>query len=154
MTRELTDLDLASMAIDKGDIAALDAALRRHPELVSTDRYGGSVDYSLLDEAASRGLLDACKLLIEAGASVNRSSARWRHDTPLCGAAYGGHKEVAQLLLNAGADPNGVATTASTPLMASATIGALDLVRDVNYKHPSTTITPPHRPPGLNERCS
>ncbi|KAI3644790.1 hypothetical protein MP228_010954 [Amoeboaphelidium protococcarum] len=59
----------------------------------------------LLAEAAALGSLTAAQHLIQTGVDVNAQNAvnKW---TPLHWAAYQGHLQVAQLLLNNGADPS------------------------------------------------
>jgi ankyrin repeat protein len=59
--------------------------------------------HSPLHWAALKGHLQACKILLDAGASVN-STDQW-HFTPLIRAAQNGHVLVVLLLLRGGADP-------------------------------------------------
>lgn len=60
--------------------------------------------YSLLMLAAYNGCVDACELLIQAGADVN---ARDRSgNTILMGVSFKGYSQIAEILLNGGADPN------------------------------------------------
>ena len=61
------------------------------------------IGHSPLHWAALKGHLQACKILLDAGASVN-STDQW-HFTPLIRAAQNGHVLVVLLLLRGGADP-------------------------------------------------
>jgi uncharacterized protein len=86
----------------------------------------------LLSAAAEHGLVSLAKQLIESGANVN---ARLRgEDTALMDACEMGHREVVDLLLQAGADVNKKSRISDegdpgeTPLMAAATQGYRDIV--------------------------
>ena len=68
-------------------------------------------DRALLD-AAEKGNIEAVKQHLAAGADVNAMG----RGTPLHYAAYGGHKEVAELLIAEGADVNETNGSGETPL--------------------------------------
>jgi cell wall assembly regulator SMI1/ankyrin repeat protein len=59
-------------------------------------------DYPLTD-AAEHGHAEIVKILLDAGAEVDRAEPRFGK-TPLIGAAWGGHAEVVRMLIGAGAD--------------------------------------------------
>ena len=70
-----------------------------------------------LSEAACAGKTDVCALLLKHGAAVNKVNAQLR--SPLWRACFMDHKETAELLLNAGADPRLKAESADTPAMVA-----------------------------------
>lgn len=73
------------------------------------------------------GDLEACRMLIEAGAQVNdRDYAEW---TPLHEACVTGHDKVAELLIQHGADVNARGGHADTPLHDAAQNGHVDVVK-------------------------
>ncbi|KAF8944655.1 hypothetical protein BGZ47_003949 [Haplosporangium gracile] len=73
------------------------------------------------------GDLEACRILIEAGAQVNdRDYAEW---TPLHEACVTGHDKVAELLVQHGADVNARGGHADTPLHDAAQNGHVDVVK-------------------------
>lgn len=65
-------------------------------------------DTSLLFAAVEHGDFDEVKKMIDAGVDVNQMNPKGR--TPLMWAAYYGHDKIVELLLEAKADPNIVAT--------------------------------------------
>jgi ankyrin repeat protein len=76
--------------------------------------------------AAENGSTESARLLLAAGARVNDAAADGR--SALVTAAFAGHRGVAQLLLNSGADPN-AAAAGYTALHAAALRGDVDLVK-------------------------
>ncbi|KAK3943389.1 ankyrin repeat-containing domain protein [Diplogelasinospora grovesii] len=107
---------------------------------------------SPLEAAASRGLLDVVKLLLELGADATMSNSGW-YGTPLIASISTDHRSlhVIQTLLEAGADPNQVAEEAchcyGHPLFHAAFRQDKDVVQlllergaDVNLQY-ETTIT-------------
>ncbi|PDY46389.1 ankyrin repeat domain-containing protein [Bacillus pseudomycoides] len=85
------------------------AAKKGHLEIVKyliekgidIDARGGTFDASALNVAAGAGQLEIVKYLIEVGAELDVSLAK---RNPLFGAIYGGHKEVAEFLVEKGID--------------------------------------------------
>ncbi|MEO7156938.1 MAG: ankyrin repeat domain-containing protein, partial [Vicinamibacterales bacterium] len=82
-------------------------------ELIGTQ--GG---HTALMLAARSGYADAVKLLVAAGASVNQISVGDK-TSPLLIAAINGHFDLAQWLLDHGADPNAASDNGVTPLYAA-----------------------------------
>jgi ankyrin repeat protein len=80
-----------------------------------------------LMKAASAGHVDLVRVVIEAGADVNRRSGTGA--TALVEAAYAGQAEVARLLIAEGADVNASLDDGSTVLMAAAPGDHADIVR-------------------------
>lgn len=76
--------------------------------------------------AAENGSVESARLLLAAGARVDDAAADGR--SALVTAVFAGHRDVATLLLDAGADPN-AAAAGYTPLHAAALRGDSDLVR-------------------------
>ena len=68
--------------------------------------------------AARGGYTDAVKTLVAAGADVNQNSAGDK-TSPLLIAAINGHFNLAQWLLEQGADPDAAASNGVTPLYAA-----------------------------------
>ncbi|MFC1757482.1 ankyrin repeat domain-containing protein [Planctomycetota bacterium] len=66
----------------------------------------GTNGWTPLHMAAARGHVEKCRLLINAGADVNRRKEIDASETPLMEAAFSGQPETTQLLLEFGADPN------------------------------------------------
>ncbi len=78
---------------------------------------------TLLITAASKGLVDVCKILIDNGADVNAKDDCGY--TPLHEAAYRGHLKVYELLLDNGANINATDKYGRTPLYEAASGGHL-----------------------------
>lgn len=92
------DADLFQL-IERGDAAALEAALEGGAEANTTGRDG----QPLLGRTAALGNLPALQLLLNHGATVD--GAGEAGNTALMEAAARGHLEVVRTLLQAGADP-------------------------------------------------
>ncbi|MEV5157347.1 ankyrin repeat domain-containing protein [Streptomyces sp. NPDC053728] len=84
------------------DEDAVVRALRAGASAESSDSEGTTALYL----ASVQDLPGTVRLLLAAGADPNRASGPEAGDLPLCGAACGGHTEVAGALLSAGADPD------------------------------------------------
>jgi len=65
----------------------------------------GTNGWTPLHMAAAWGRVEKARLLIDAGADVNRRTEIDAGETPLMEAAHGGHPETVRLLLERGADP-------------------------------------------------
>ncbi|MEV5195540.1 MULTISPECIES: ankyrin repeat domain-containing protein [Streptomyces] len=88
-------------ALYDGDNAVV-RALRAGASAESSDEEGTTALYL----AAVQDLPGAVRLLLSVGADPNRASGPEAGDLPLCGAACGGHTEVVEALLAAGAWPD------------------------------------------------
>jgi ankyrin repeat protein len=75
------------------------------------------------------GHLDTAKYLVKAGAAINNPSNNPPSATPLQSAAAAGHRKIALLLLDHGADPNVREQGGFTPLHAAAQNGDVDMIR-------------------------
>ncbi|NEB55664.1 ankyrin repeat domain-containing protein [Streptomyces griseus] len=84
------------------DENAVVGALRSGASAESSDEEGTTALYL----ASVQDRLEAVRLLLAAGADPNRASGPEASDLPLCGAACGGHTEVVEALLSAGARPD------------------------------------------------
>jgi len=71
---------------------------------------------SPLHEAASNGNLDICKILVEAGATVNSDSGNGFGNTPMHTATRAGSLSIVKYLMEHGGDVNVVNNRGSTPL--------------------------------------
>ena len=83
---------------------------------------------SKLLEAAENGKTEQVKLLVAAGADVNKADNDWDR-TPLYRAASEGHTECVKLLIAAGADVNKADKFGSTPLYRAAYYGHTECVK-------------------------
>ncbi|MFD5988725.1 ankyrin repeat domain-containing protein [Streptomyces cyaneofuscatus] len=84
------------------DENAVVRALRAGAQAESSDEEGTTALYL----AAVQDLPGTVRLLLAAGADPDRASGPEAGDLPLCGAACGGHTEVVEALLSAGARPD------------------------------------------------
>lgn len=84
------------------DENAVVRALRAGASAESSDEEGTTALYL----ASVQELPGTVRLLLAAGADPNRASGPGASDLPLCGAACGGHAEVVEALLSAGAEPD------------------------------------------------
>ncbi|MFG2431274.1 ankyrin repeat domain-containing protein [Streptomyces sp. NPDC048590] len=84
------------------DENAVVRALRAGASAESADEDGTTALYL----ASVQDLPGAVRLLLASGADPDRASGPEAGDLPLCGAACGGHAEVAEALLSAGANPD------------------------------------------------
>ena len=80
-----------------------------------------------LDQAASRGLTDMVRRLLDMGAEI--SKANGGGNTPLHGAAYHGRTEVVKLLLERGADADRRGNTGKTPLHSATRKGHREVLQ-------------------------
>lgn len=109
---------LSFMSGDVGDVDTLIALLEGGAD---PNRLDGPTPYHPLDYAAMHGRVDAADLLIAFGANMNAID-NLRGETPLhyaiaaCQFAPAGHLEVAQLLIDRGADVNARDAKGLTPL--------------------------------------
>jgi cytohesin len=164
ITFDLTPLSIAStkevaeLLIDKGaDVNAipksglfgtsLDYAIRnKHPEIANLLRkHGGKTKKELkvaesIHDASQYGNIEAVKQHLSAGVDVNAKTKTYGR-TPLRWAAWGGHKEIVELLIAKGADVNAPQNGGWTPLHCAAGKGHKEIAEllitagaDVNAK--------------------
>jgi ankyrin repeat protein len=95
--RELTPLTIAA---ERGHVAIFHLLLEAGAE----PAVRGSNGVDLLTLAAASGEPGICRSLLARGLDVNGSDTAGKLGSPLCQAAYEGHVEVVQLLLEAGAE--------------------------------------------------
>jgi ankyrin repeat protein len=113
--------ELLLKAAAEGDFAAAQVALRSGASKDATTDFG----FTALHVAATKGHLPVVRLLIDAGADVDR---RERHGvSPLLQAV--GWPGVMEALLDAGADVDGATVQGVTPLMSAAAFGEMESVR-------------------------
>jgi ankyrin repeat protein len=112
--------DRLTAAAAAGDIEVL-------TDLLSTGIAVDAVDgrrRTALDRAVWAGMTDAVRLLVAAGADVEQPIGEYREDTPLRFAAGRGDLPLAQLLLEAGAEPDRPPHARKiTPLMVAGAAG-------------------------------
>jgi hypothetical protein len=106
----------------EGNIAMMELFHSRGADINFTNRIGEQA----LQLAAWNGRLEAVKWLIERGASAVRGEKQW---SALHYAAFAGHRQIADLLLERGADINARTPNGSTALMMAVREGREELVR-------------------------
>lgn len=79
--------------------------------------------------AAKSGHYQRCLGLISAGAAVNYYNDRYYYYTPLISASYGGHVDIINLLLDAGADIEKKGNDGYSPLFIAASKGYYEAVK-------------------------
>ena len=137
-------MPLAS-AIEFGNTETAELLLNRGANI----RARGESRQTPLDIAAEYGRMGLVKTLLGHGADVNdrtaqeprqgaRNSARYsrRVATPLLWALWSGHNDIAQRLIDAGADVNGVDEAGDTPLHYAVMLGNIDSVHLLLVLHP------------------
>ena len=118
-----TPFMLAYRAVQYGDLARVRSLLDEHPELVRQRGTNGNDLFGM----AGEGDFDVVRLLLERGADVNRGNDYgW---TKLHSAGYGNNRELAELLLAAGARTELSARgDGGTPLVAALFWGHREVV--------------------------
>ena len=79
--------------------------------------------------ASMWGKAEKVRIIISSGMLDVNSVGGFNESTPLCEAASEGRKEVVQLLLHAGAEPNKADKLGQTPLYWAAMLGYIDVVQ-------------------------
>lgn len=108
------------IAVQEGDVAALERAVRRGADPSALDVFGGAALHSTRDPAMVAAL-------IRLGADVN-VRRRESGETPLIVAARGGNAAIVRLLLGAGADVHLPGHDGTTALAEAVRVGADDVV--------------------------
>ena len=92
-----------TIAAFEGDLDRVEASLKADPSQANALNPAGQRPLSL---AAKRGYLTVVKSLLEAGAQIEAPERKARHGMALAEAVSGNHYEIAELLLEHGANPN------------------------------------------------
>lgn len=111
-------------AAQSNDVRRMQELMRRGSPVDGDDPSG----YTPLHYAARNGHLDACLLLLENGAQVDKCT-RAGKATSLHRAAYAGHIEVVTALLQAGADAVKEDSDGCTPLQKAEAQGHAEVVQ-------------------------
>jgi len=120
---ELDVFDAAAL----GRVDRLQELLGADPELVTALSDDG---FTALHLACFAGGSDAVRLLVEGGAPLERlAEASFARVRPLGTAVFAGQVEAAEILLEAGADPNGVDSGENVPLQTAEANGNEELAR-------------------------
>ena len=106
----------------QGNIPMMELFFARGADPQRVNRQGEQA----LQLAAWRGQIEAVRWLLDHGAAINRQGAAW---SALHYAVFAGHRDVADLLIQRGADVNGRAPNGSTVLMMAAREGKEELAR-------------------------
>lgn len=114
-----------------GQVELIQQMLTNNPALVNAEAPDG---FSPLGLAAFFGATQAASLLLEHGAQVNRAANNPQKVTPLHSAVAGQHFEIAQMLLNHGADANARQMGDFTPLQGAAQNGQIEMI-ELLVKH-------------------
>jgi hypothetical protein len=109
-------------AASAGDVVSVEALLKEHPDLASSQNNAGKTPLHLAALAGSKEIAD---LLLASKADVNARAVDGL--TPLHEAAQSGHKDIAALLLAHGADVNARAVNGLTPLHEAAKSSRTDV---------------------------
>ena len=109
-------------ASEAGDFTRVEQLLK---EGAKPDKYLGEYGRTALYRAAQNGHNDIAKILIEAGADVNKQDKDW--ETALYRAAVNGHNDIAKILIEAGADVNIQDKDGQTALSRAAWNGHVDI---------------------------
>ncbi len=109
--------------VEEGEIQRIQNLIRNSPDLINAI----SDSMSPLHNAARDGRLSVARFLLENGAQVDlrRPNNRW---TPLAFACDAGHRAMAELLLERGADPNAVLDNGRTILHFIAAKGYMSIL--------------------------
>jgi cytohesin len=104
-------------AIQAGDLDQTKTILETNPKSANSRDESGDTPLIL---AARMGNKDLCEVLIAGGAVLE---AQGQHGTALHEAAIGNHKDIAELLVNRGANVNSRDKSGNTPLYYASTFG-------------------------------
>lgn len=111
-------------AINAGDAERLQELLQQFPNSLSMRTHVGS----WLNLAAMRGDLDCLNVLLEKGLDPNLNFSKFNNPTALCDAAYEGHIDIVDRLIEAGSKLD-VAFPESNPLIGAAGRGHTEIVQ-------------------------
>lgn len=123
------EIDIFS-AVAIGDFESLVKLLGEDPKSSNSYSIGG---YPALHMAIKMNYPKAVKLLLDAKCDIeikNKSkSTGWEGETPLLCVAFWGHHEIAEMLVNAGANVNATAQKNVSPLHEAVRLGNVDIAR-------------------------
>jgi len=111
--------------------------LARDPELVNAYTEDG---FQPLGLACFFGHYESAEYLVKAGAPVNAQSRNGLKAAPIQSAAAGGHRKIAKMLLEHGANPNIREGGGYTPLHAAAQNGDDEMIRILLYGGADLTV--------------
>ena len=110
-------------AIKNNDIKYINSLLDKDAQMINCVTFWGT----WLHDASRYGMYDVVKYLIEKGADVNKKGGT-RNAGPLTNAAFEGHKDIIELLLENGAILD-TSDFAVNPLFAAIYNGHIDVVK-------------------------
>jgi uncharacterized protein len=114
-------------AAGTGDARQVEALLARG---VNPDEFDGAGGTALM-AAAREGRIDAMRVLIKAGADVNRRDRSFTRWTPLVHAIHKRQDAAARLLLDSGAEVDAAMQGGATPLIFAAAYGETAIVEEL-----------------------
>lgn len=123
---------LLMMAARNGQDELLEFLLRNRANVLKKNKYGDTA----LMLAALSGRTKAARELIQAGSELNPKPGWF----PLAYAAFNGHAELIELLLDAGADLNAQSENGSTALMVACRNGHIEVVKQLLARNANTHL--------------
>lgn len=123
------EIDVFS-AVAIGDFESLGKLLEEDPEASNSYSIDG---YPALHMAIKMNFPEAVKLLLDSKCDIeirNKSeSSDWKGETPLLCVSFWGHDDIAEMLIDAGADVNATAERSVSPLHEAVRLGNVGIAR-------------------------